>query len=70
MKSSYAKDLNSVNTKSNLCICILIFLMNLAKLTTDLSLLFVFATEHTLLRIFFNIWRHILFPGDLHDDAL
>ena len=26
------------------------------------------ATEHTLLRIFLNIWRQILFPGDLHDD--
>ena len=25
MKSSYANDLNSANTKSNLCVCILIF---------------------------------------------
>ena len=32
MKSGYAKDLSSVNTKSNLCICILI-LTNIAKLT-------------------------------------
>ena len=32
MKSSYATDLNSVNIKSNSCICILSF-MNLAKLT-------------------------------------
>ena len=35
-----------------------------------LRLLFVLATEHTLLRMFFNIWRQILFPGDLHDAAL
>ena len=27
------------------------------------------ATEHTLLRIFLNIWRQILFSGGLHDDA-
>ena len=32
-----------------------------------LRLLFVLATEHTLLRIFKNIWRQILLPGDLHD---
>ena len=36
----------------------------------DLRLLFVLATEHTLLRMFLNIWRQSLFPGDLHDDAL
>ena len=36
----------------------------------DLRLLFVLATEHTLLRIFLNIWRQILFPGDLHDTVL
>ena len=30
---------------------------------------FVLATEHTLLRIFLNIWRQILFTEDLHDDA-
>ena len=30
-----------------------------------LRLLFVLATEHTLLRMFLNIWRQILFPGDL-----
>ena len=36
----------------------------------SLRLLFVLATEHTLLRIFLNIWRQILFPGGLHDDAL
>ena len=36
----------------------------------ELRLLFVLATEHTLLRVFSNIWRQILFPGDLHDDAL
>ena len=35
-----------------------------------LRLLFVLATEHTLLRKFLNIWRQILFPGDLDDDAL
>ena len=34
-----------------------------------LRLLFVFATEHTLLRIFLNIWRQILLPGDMHDAA-
>ena len=28
------------------------------------------ATEHTLLRMFLNTWRQILFPGDLHDAAL
>ena len=32
-----------------------------------LRLLFVLATEHTMLRMFLNIWRHILFLGDLHD---
>ena len=26
--------------------------------------------EHTLLRMFLNIWSQILFPEDLHDDAL
>ena len=36
----------------------------------DLRLSFVLATEHTLLRMFLNIWRQILFSGDLHDDAL
>ena len=35
-----------------------------------LRLLFVLAKEHTLLRMFLNIWCQILFPGDLHDDAL
>ena len=35
-----------------------------------LRLLFVLATEHTLLHIFLNIWRQILFPEDLHDAAL
>ena len=25
------------------------------------------ATEHTLLRIFLNIWGQNLLPGDLHD---
>ena len=34
-----------------------------------LRLFFVLATEHTLLRIYLNIWDQILFPGDLHDDA-
>ena len=28
------------------------------------------ATEHTLLRMFLNIWRQISLPGDLHDAAL
>ena len=28
------------------------------------------ATEHTLLRMFLNVWRQILFPGDLRDDVL
>ena len=37
---------------------------------TSLRLLFVHATEHTSLRMFLNIWREILFPGDLHDTAL
>ena len=35
-----------------------------------LRLLFLLASEHTLLRMFLNIWRQILFPGDLHDAAL
>ena len=30
-------------------------------------LLFVLATEHSLLRMFLNIWRQILFPENLHD---
>ena len=30
-----------------------------------LRLLFVLATEHTLLRMLLNIWHQILFPGDL-----
>ena len=34
-----------------------------------LRLLFVLATEHTLLRIFLNIWPQIWFPRDLYDDA-
>ena len=33
-------------------------------------LLFVLATEHTLLRMFLSIWRQILIPGDLHDASL
>ena len=37
---------------------------------TSLRLLFVLATEHTLLRMFLNIWRQILLSGDLHDDVL
>ena len=28
------------------------------------------ATEHTLLRMFLNIWRKILFPGGLHKTAI
>ena len=28
------------------------------------------AAENTLLRMFLHIWRHILFPGDVHDAAL
>ena len=28
------------------------------------------ATERTLLRMFLNIWRQLLFPRDLHDTAL
>ena len=28
------------------------------------------AMEHTLLRMFLNIWPQTLFPGDLHDAAL
>ena len=36
-------------------------------MTLLLRLLFVLATEHTLLRMFLNSWRQILFPGDLHD---
>ena len=27
-------------------------------------------TEHTLLRMFLNFWRQILFSGNLPDDAL
>ena len=33
--------------------------------TVTLRLLFVLAAEPTLLRMFLNIWRQILFPGDL-----
>ena len=40
------------------------------KLMKYLRLLFVLATEHTLMLMFLNIWSQILFPGDLHDDAL
>ena len=35
-----------------------------------LRLLFVLATEHTLLRMFLNIWRQILYPEDLRDADL
>ena len=35
-----------------------------------LRLLFVLVTEHTLLRIFKNIWRKLLFPRELQDAAL
>ena len=35
-----------------------------------LRLLLVLATEHTLFRIFLNIWHQILLPGDLHDAAV
>ena len=35
-----------------------------------LRLLFVLATEHTLLRMFLNIWCQILFLGSLHNAAL
>ena len=40
------------------------------RIGQPLRLLFVFATEYALLRMFLDIWRQILFPGDLHDDAL
>ena len=30
---------------------------------------FVLAMEHTLLGMLLNIWRKILFPGNLHDAA-
>ena len=40
------------------------------KFKPGLRLLFVLATEHTLLRKFINILRQILFPGNLDDDAL
>ena len=42
---------------------------NLNTSSTLLRLLFVLATEHTLLRMFSNIWRQILLPGNLHDAA-
>ena len=35
----------------------------------SVRLLFVLATEHTLLRIFFYYWCQIWLPGDLHDAA-
>ena len=35
-----------------------------------LRLLFMLARKHTLLRMFLNIWRQVLFPGDLHDAGL
>ena len=37
---------------------------------TLLRLLFVLATEHTLLHMLLITWHQILFPGDLHDDTL
>ena len=35
-----------------------------------LRLLFVLAREHSLLRMFLNIWREIWFPEDPHDASL
>ena len=46
-----------------------IFFFVVVVLSEHLNL-FVLATEHTLLRMFLNIWHQILFPGDLHDGAL
>ena len=45
---------------------------SLIRLPQDslIRLLFLLATEHTLLRIILNIWEEFLFPGDLHDVAL
>ena len=42
--------------------------MSMAK-QNELRLLFVLATEHTLLHMFLNIWRQILFPEDLCNAA-
>ena len=38
-------------------------------LKPGLRLLLVLVTENTLLGKFLNIWRQILYPGDLDDDA-
>ena len=38
--------------------------------SASLRLSFVLAKEHTLLRMLFNIWRQVLFPGDPRDAAL
>ena len=38
--------------------------------STELRLLSVLASEHTLLCMFLNVWRQILFTGALHDDDL
>ena len=38
--------------------------------SASLRLLFVLPTEHSLLRMFLNIWRQIWFPEDLHDASL
>ena len=45
------------------------FIDDVEKFLVQLRLLFVLATEHTLLHILFNIWRQIWLPGDLHDAA-
>ena len=44
--------------------------MTPSSMVVALRLLFLLATDHTLLRMFLNIWRQILFPGDLQDAAL
>ena len=41
-----------------------------ATKTCGLKLLFMLVMEHTLLRMFLNIWGQLLFSGDQHDPAL
>ena len=65
---------NIERSPTSICLQIAMFqndlsVRNRPEKRMTLRLLFVLATEHTLLRIFLKIWRQILFPGDLHDDA-
>ena len=47
-----------------------IFIFFVVVVVSEHLKLFVLAKEHTLLRMFLNIWHQILFTEDLHDGAL